>query len=201
MQFEAVTGIIAPMPKHGDFLGEGITLSRHCFVHTVAGIAELETGEKRMKKIAIAAAALFAFSGTAHAQMVRAQDPSSIVRALQSAGYRAEMTKDDTGDPLIKSTSSGSNFAIFFFGCTKNVDCRTIQFFAGYDRDKSPSLSQMNDWNSKKRFGRAYLSDKGAARIEMDVDLDDGGISTKLFEDNLEFWVLLMAQFEKHIES
>jgi hypothetical protein len=37
------------------------------------------------------------------------------------------MTKDESGDPLIRSTSSGSNFAIFFFGCTKNVDCRTIQ--------------------------------------------------------------------------
>ncbi len=154
-----------------------------------------------MRKFAVAAAALFCFSGAAHAQMVRAQDPSSVSRALQSAGYKAEMTKDDSGDPLIRSTSSGSNFAIFFFGCTKNVDCRTIQFFAGYDRDKSPSLSQMNDWNSRKRFGRAYISDKGAARIEMDVDLDDGGISTKLFEDNLEFWVLLMAQVEKHIDG
>lgn len=161
----------------------------------------LKPGGKDMKKIAIAAAALVAFSGTAHAQMVRAQDPSSVVRALQGAGYKAEVTKDDTGDPLIRSTSSGSNFAIFFFGCTKNVDCTTIQFFAGYDRDKSPSLSQMNDWNSRKRFARAYISDKGAARIEMDVDIDDGGISTKLFEDNLEFWVLLMSQFEKHIEG
>ena len=154
-----------------------------------------------MRRIAILVAALFSFSGTAQAQMVRAQDPSSVVRALQGAGYKAEMTKDESGDPLIRSTSSGSNFAIFFFGCTKNVDCRTIQFFAGYDRDKSPSLSQMNDWNSRKRFGRAYVSDKGAARIEMDVDLDDGGISTKLFEDNLEFWVLGMAQFEKHIDG
>lgn len=154
-----------------------------------------------MKRIAVLAAALLGISGTAHAQMVRAQDPSSVVSALQGAGYKAELTKDDSGDPLIRSTSSGSNFAIFFFGCTKNVDCRTIQFFAGYDRDKSPSLSQMNDWNSRKRFGRAYLADKGAARIEMDVDLDDGGMSTKLFEDNLEFWVLLMAQFEKHIDS
>ncbi len=158
-------------------------------------------GKIEMKIFACAAAVLFAFSGTAQAQMVRAQDPSSVVRALQGAGYKAELTKDDTGDPLIRSTSSGSAFAIFFFGCTKNVDCGTIQFFAGFDRDKSPSLSQMNDWNSKKRFGRAYISDKGAARIEMDVDLDDGGISSKLFEDNLEFWVLLMAQFEKHIES
>jgi hypothetical protein len=33
----------------------------------------------------------------------------------------------------------------------------------------------------------------------MDVDLDDGGVSTKLFEDNLEFWVAVMAAFEKHI--
>lgn len=151
-----------------------------------------------IKTFITASAALLLFAGPANAQMVRAQDPGSIVRALQGAGYKADLTKDDSGDPLIKSTSEGSAFAIFFFGCTKNVDCRTIQFFAGYT-DKTPTLSQLNDWNSRKRFGRAYVSDKGAARIEMDVDLDDGGISTKLFEDNLEFWVLLMSQFEKHI--
>ena len=57
----------------------------------------------------------------------------------------------------------------------------------------------MNDWNSKKRFAGAYISVSGNARIEMDVDLDDGGVSTKLFEDNLEFWVAVMAAFEKHI--
>jgi Putative bacterial sensory transduction regulator len=138
------------------------------------------------------------FATTAQAQTVSAQNPQSIVSALQNAGYKAELTKDGTGDPLIRSSSSGSSFAIFFFGCTKNVDCRTVQFFAGYS-DKKPTLAQMNDWNSKKRFGRAYLSDTGAARVEMDVDLDDGGMSAKLFEDNLEFWVVIMSDFEKHI--
>jgi Putative bacterial sensory transduction regulator len=146
----------------------------------------------------IALAATFAFAGTAQAQMVTAKNPQSIVSALQNAGYKAELTKDGTGDPLIRSSSSGSSFAIFFFGCTKNVDCATIQFFAGYT-DKKATLSQMNDWNSKKRFGRAYLADSGAARIEMDVDLDDGGLSAKLFEDNVEFWVVTMSAFEKHI--
>ncbi len=146
----------------------------------------------------IAFAAIFAFAGTAQAQMVTAKNPQSVVSALQNAGYKAELTKDGTGDPMIKSSSGGSSFAIFFFGCTKNVDCATIQLFAGYS-DKKVTLSQMNDWNSKKRFGRAYLADSGAARIEMDIDLDDGGLSTKLFEDNVEFWVVTMSAFEKHI--
>ncbi len=151
-----------------------------------------------MRTFIAAIAATLLFAGTAQAQMVRAQDPESVASALRGMGYKAEMTKDDSGDPLIKSSSSGSTFAIFFFGCTKNTDCRTIQFFAGYT-DKKPSLERINEWNSNKRFGRAYTSKTGAARVEMDVDLDDGGLSTKLFEDNVEFWVLLMSQFEKHI--
>jgi Putative bacterial sensory transduction regulator len=151
-----------------------------------------------IRNIIIAIAATFAFAGTAQAQMVSAKNPQSIVSALQNAGYKAELTKDGTGDPMIKSSSGGSSFAIFFFGCTKNVDCATIQLFAGYS-DKKVTLSQMNDWNSKKRFGRAYLADSGAARIEMDIDLDDGGLSAKLFEDNVEFWVVTMSAFEKHI--
>ena len=33
----------------------------------------------------------------------------------------------------------------------------------------------------------------------MDVDLDDGGLSTALFTDNLEFWTSVVGRFEKHI--
>jgi Putative bacterial sensory transduction regulator len=153
-----------------------------------------------MKFRYLAALGALALGGAAQAEAISATNPQSIVTAMQNAGYKATLEKDSTGDPLIHSSSSGSNFSVFFFGCTKNVDCRTIQFFAGYS-DRKPTLSQMNDWNSKKRFARAYISDSGNARIEMDVDLDDGGMSTKLFEDNLEFWVAVMAAFEKHIGS
>jgi hypothetical protein len=151
-----------------------------------------------MRILLSALAATFLFAGTAQAQMVRAQDPTTVANVLRDMGYKAEVTKDDSGDPLIKSSSGGSNFAVFFFGCTKNTDCRTVQFFAGYT-DRKPTLAKINEWNMNKRFGRAYISSSGSARVEMDVDLDDGGVSTKLFEDNIEFWVLLMGQFEKHI--
>ena len=142
--------------------------------------------------------AALALGGTAQAQTVSATSPQGVVAALQNAGYKATLSKDSTGDPLINSSSGGSNFSVFFFGCTRNTDCRTVQFFAGYT-DRKVTLNMMNDWNSKKRFARAYMTDNGAARIEMDLDLDDGGMSAKLFEDNLEFWVAVMGAFEKHI--
>lgn len=153
----------------------------------------------RKMAVALVSAAVLAFPGVAQAQMVQAQNPSSVVKALQDAGYRAELTADDAGDPMIYSFSGGSRFAVFFYGCTDNRDCRTIQFFAGYTDPDNASLSTMNRWNSEHRFGRAYVTDEGAARVEMDVDMDDGGISQELFEDNLEFWVLTMSNFEDFI--
>lgn len=149
--------------------------------------------------LGLAMLAACSFGTAAQAQMVTARNPASIAKVLQANGYRAETTKDDSGDPMIKSASSGTTFLVLFYGCKNNVDCATVQFFAGYSDAKNASLSALNAWNAENRFGRAYLSDKGAARLEMDVDLDDGGMSEALFQDNVEFWVTIMASFEKHI--
>lgn len=149
----------------------------------------------------LAVAAGLAFSGIAQAETVSAANPASVVKVLQANGYRAELTKDDSGDPMIRSASSGTTFLVLFYGCSENKNCATVQFYAGYTDARNTSLTALNEWNARNRFGRAYLSDKGAARLEMDVDLDDGGMSTALFEDNLEFWVAIMSTFEKHIRG
>ena len=135
----------------------------------------------------------------AQAQMVTAQNPASVVEALQSAGYRAELTTDKSGDPMIRSTSSGTGFTLFFYGCDKNRSCKTVQFFTGYTDAKVTDLAAINTWNKDKRFGRAYIDGEGDPCVEMDVDLDDGGMSRALFVDNVEFWVRVMADFEKMI--
>jgi len=149
--------------------------------------------------LAISIAALGA--SPAFAQQVTAKDPQSVARALQAAGYQAELQKDSEGDPMILSASSGSKFGVFFYNCTNNANCATVQFHAGFDTDpsKAPSLERINAWNRSQRFGRAYLDNEGDPAIEMDIDLDDGGMSQALFIDNLEFWVSVLAQFEKDI--
>lgn len=154
-----------------------------------------------MKKMlfALGAVAALALPATAQAQMVKAQDPKSLVSALQSAGYKAELTTDTSGDPMIRSASGGTAFTLFFYGCTDNEECATIQFYAGFSEPSNASLRAMNDWNRDNRFGRAYLADDGSARVEMDVDLDDGGVSRELFVDNLEFWEIVMSKFEDYV--
>lgn len=131
--------------------------------------------------------------------LVRAQDPQSLVKAMQANGYTAQLTTDQTGDPMIRSGAGGTNFQVFFYNCTNHRDCATVQFHSGYHLSASPSLESINEWNRSQRFGSAYLDKENDPVLNMDVDLDDGGLSPLLFIDNLEFWTSVMGRFEKQI--
>jgi len=150
-------------------------------------------------KLAALAGLAFLWAAPAEAQMVKAQDPQSLVRALQGAGYAAKLGTDKVGDPMITSGVNGTTFQIFFYNCTDHKACATVQFHSGYDLQTSPSLDQINEWNRGQRFGRAYLDKENDPILEMDVDLDDGGVAPLLFIDNIEFWASILSNFEKHI--
>lgn len=149
-----------------------------------------------------ALAATFAMLAVpAQAQTVSAANPESIVAALQDKGYQAKLGKDDGGDPMIESATDGTKFFIFFFGCTNNRACATLQFYAGFKNNGKSNITTMNDWNKAKRFGRAYIDKDNDPVIDMDLDLDDGGMSRALFDDNVEFWAALIPTFKAHISK
>ncbi|MDT9597474.1 YbjN domain-containing protein [Sphingosinicella rhizophila] len=153
-----------------------------------------------MKSVALIAAGLLAFQAApAAAEMVMAQDPESLVKAMQAEGYAAKLGTDKLGDPMITSGASGTAFRIFFYNCKENKDCATVQFSSGYDFKEALPLEKINEWNSRNRFGRAYLDKENDPVLEMDVDLDDGGMSRELFIDNVEFWTIILGNFERHI--
>jgi hypothetical protein len=131
--------------------------------------------------------------------MVRGQDPQSVVAALQNAGYSAKLGVDKVGDPMITSGVSGTTFQLFFYNCANHRECATVQFHSGYDLNTPTSLETINQWNQSQRFGRAYLDKENDPILEMDVDLDDGGVSPLLFIDNVEFWSSVLERFERHI--
>lgn len=150
-----------------------------------------------MRNFAIATLALAAATA-AHAQagQVTASNPQSLVAALQSGGYRAELTKDSQGDPMIKSGASGSTVTILFYGCTKNVRCTNVQFYAGFN-DSKPSLDIINAWNRDHRYGRAYMDKVGDPVVEWDVDLDPDGVSRAVFVDNFKAFEGALASFKQ----
>src|SRR4051812_32768006 len=153
-----------------------------------------------MKPIAIALAVLAAAASfPAQAESVRAQDPGSLVRALLAGGYQAKLGVDKVGDPMITSASSGTTFQIFFYNCTNHKECATVQFHSSYDLNTALPLETINQWNQSQRFARAYLDKESDPILEMDVDLDDGGVPPLLFIDNIEFWTTVLGKFESHI--
>ena len=135
----------------------------------------------------------------AQAQMVRAQDPASVVSALQDSGYAAKLGTDKVGDPQITSGVGGTTFQIFFYNCTDHKACATVQFNSGYKVQGPVSLERINEWNRAKRFGRGFLDKDNDPVLTMDIDLDDGGMSRPLFIDNVEFWTSVLGEFEKWI--
>lgn len=150
-------------------------------------------------KTVLAAITMVGLSVPAGAQMVSSANPKSVADAMHAGGYRAELSKDSEGDPIIRSSAAGADFSVFFYGCEKGATCGEIQFWAGWT-DK-PSLERVNEWNRKHRFGRAYLDDKGEINLEYDINLEGAGIPIALFKNDLELWDTLVGDFRNFLAS
>lgn len=123
--------------------------------------------------------------------------PQEVVEALQGKGYRAQLTKDGAGDPMIESGLDGSNFRVVFYTCEKGR-CASIQFVWALDMPEGTTLEKINTWNRDKRFGRAYLDDEMDPFVEMDVDLERGG-TTEAIANNLDTWASVLPAFKDFI--
>ncbi len=145
-------------------------------------------------------AAAFVASSTIAMAEITAKDPDAILRAMQDFGLVATMGKDDGGDPKISSRVSDTKFSVYFYGCEDNMNCASIMFKAGYDLNNGISALKINEWNRDKRFAKAYIDDEGDPFMEFDVNLAFDGMGEKNFADNLDWWRLLVEDFEEFIE-
>ena len=130
--------------------------------------------------------------------IVDAAEPQTIVDALQTLGYRAQLGTDDNGDPQIQSTIDGSNYTIWFYGCANGAACTGISFSIAFDLPDGTDLETVNLWNRERIMGRAYLDD------EQDPYLDHfivtfGGIEGETFDHIVANWSTSVADFKDRI--
>jgi Rieske Fe-S protein len=130
---------------------------------------------------------------------VDASDPQRIADLLGQMGYRASLAVDNLGDPMIESKASGKEFVIYFYGCENNANCRAIQFASGFDLESGTTHEVINDWNANNRFTRAYLDDEMDPFLELDVNLDLGGVAEENLRDTMDWWDVKLGEFIGHI--
>jgi putative sensory transduction regulator len=123
---------------------------------------------------------------------------SEVAGVLQHAGYKAEITMDKDGDPLIHSASGSTKFDVYFYTCHDTPRCTAIQFYSGFTK---PGIAerQISEWNRTKRFGKAYLDKDGDTRLEMDMDVRHGA-NTEAIANDLNRWVAVLTDFTKYID-
>lgn len=157
-----------------------------------------------MFRNALIATALATTLGTAalaqdESKMIFASDPQTLMSFFFDKGIPAQLTTDGVGDPLIEFRQNGEKMQVYFYDCEENANCLSVQFFSGYNVDGNVGLDTMNQWNTDRRFVRAYLTEDGAARIEMDIATSYHGIDADDFSDLYDLWIESVGLFEERI--
>ena len=144
--------------------------------------------------------AALVFMGSAASAQIDATNPDAIMKAMQKYGFVATLEKDNQGDPKIVSRVSRTKFRVYFFGCKENLNCASIHFRAGYDLKNPISALVVNEWNRNKRFTKAYIDDEGDPFLEMDVNMAFDGTGEQNFQDTLDWWRVMVENFEEFID-
>ena len=121
-----------------------------------------------------------------------------VVAWLQSEGYKAALSRDKQGDPMIKSATSGANFTVYFYDCEKDR-CRALQFSSGFDLKDGMTLAKINEWNKGNRYLKAYLDEDNDPYVEYDVNVNAGRTFSGL-SDDLAVWTQGVGRFTTFID-
>jgi hypothetical protein len=134
---------------------------------------------------------------SANAASVSAKEPDKILEIAKGYGS-ATLDKDNDGDPKINGKIDGIKYVIFFYGCSENKDCNSLQFNATWSMSDKPALEAINEWNRTKRFGMASLDADGDPGIKMSFPLQED-VPASHVEAFFDWWKIALKQFEEHI--
>jgi hypothetical protein len=133
-----------------------------------------------------------------------------IVRELRAMGFQTEVRSDDKGNIRIATKIDGYKWVIDLYGCTKTGEvedrtCTNAMFASGYIMENAITAAQMNEWNMKKRFARAYVYNRDDGKYEavLEVDVyfaDTGADPAKSFREHFEIMRHQVNEFRKHIQ-
>lgn len=133
---------------------------------------------------------------TSSSPLITGANVEQIVAVARKLGT-AELQTGDNGDPFIQGQAGDKTYRVYFKKCTDHANCEDISFYLGFYNVK-PTLEVINDWNSHKRYGQAYLDDVKDACIRLSLDLEVG-VSEDYLNATFALWALIMDQYAQHV--
>ncbi|WP_164512352.1 YbjN domain-containing protein [Oceaniglobus ichthyenteri] len=128
-----------------------------------------------------------------------ASDPASIQQVMLAEGYQARLTTSNGGNPLITGKISRTEYWVYFLDCQDGQNCKGVQFHSGYIVDRPIDAAEMNEFNGRYRYIRAWLSDEGHPRMQMDLLMRDDGMGPETFATYLDLWRQLVSIWEEQL--
>jgi Putative bacterial sensory transduction regulator len=115
-------------------------------------------------------------------------EPDSIRQTLSN--YRVKFEKVDE-----KTVKAFDGDLFYYIDSYKDDDgFHSVTFNIRFEKTKA-SVSQVNEWNEKRRFSRAYFTKDKLAVLEMDLNMAAGGMPDCQFQDNFYVWLDSLSKF------
>ena len=116
-----------------------------------------------------------------------------MVEIMTRHGLPATISRDSNGVQIITSRVININFDVYFYEC-QNGFCRDIQFAAGWSNATGATPDRVNEWNTTKRFIRAYWKPGNVVWAEQDARISLG--STENIDEDLTLWPQMLGEFK-----
>ncbi|WP_226782095.1 YbjN domain-containing protein [Oceaniglobus trochenteri] len=132
-------------------------------------------------------------------QGLLAADPVAVRDAMLTEGYQAKLTTDNAGNPMITGRISRTDYWVYFLDCQGGVNCKGVQFHSGYLLNRPIDAAEINDFNARFRYIRAWLNEEGNPRMQMDLLMRDDGMGPETFATYLDLWRQLIVIWENQL--
>ncbi len=155
---------------------------------------------KIIATIAFCFAALCAMPAAAVTYSSEGVTAAEVAAVLKDRGLDAEISTDDWGDPLIKTSSSDRSWYILFYNCNARARCASLQFRVGLDLASGTSYARCNEWNETKRYARCMLDDEMDPYLKWDLEAVNG-FTTEALGFSIDQWVIILPGFASFIRT
>ncbi len=134
---------------------------------------------------------------TSYARVYTKINSKEMKKILDSMEIDYKQTTNATKKIIFKLRLANLNVNLRLLDCSSN-QCESLQLYAGFSTRINVTPKQINEWNRKRRFTRAYLNPSQQPSIETDLSLKGGKTRA-----NIKFFIShfreLVSKFAEHI--